>query len=213
MKKILAILVIFNVILWAGVASAAQFSILYLDQIGDDYQILIPGLDLSATFDRNQDAEDDGIGITPNDVLDPQGWSVVCTAGGNILQCLQPNRLYIFTDQNTGDTVEFSTDGSSYPSFAPARNTWRGDYGFLGSTSPLELSASVARGVQDTGVSLWPLFALVGVALAFVIAGLLVNFTKYSFDDDPVMKKGRRELAKSKAKSWQEMDDIDAKMR
>lgn len=81
--------------------------------------------------------------------------------------------------------------------------------GIFGNTSPLDLSASVAQGVRDTGVSIWPLFALVGVALAFVIAGLLVNFIRKSIISDRKLHLTvEKEIAKSDAKSWREQDKI-----
>ncbi len=52
---------------------------------------------------------------------------------------------------------------------------------FLGSTTPADLVASVTTGVQDTGVSLWPLFTFVGIPLAFVIGGLVIGFIKSAF--------------------------------
>jgi LPXTG-motif cell wall-anchored protein len=51
---------------------------------------------------------------------------------------------------------------------------------FLGSTTPVDLLASVTSGVQDTGESLWPLFTFVGIGVAFVIAGYVVSFIRKS---------------------------------
>lgn len=51
---------------------------------------------------------------------------------------------------------------------------------FLGTTTPGDLMASVATGVQDTGQSLWPLFAFVGISLAFVIGSKVVTFIRHS---------------------------------
>jgi hypothetical protein len=51
---------------------------------------------------------------------------------------------------------------------------------FLGSTTPVDLLASVTSGVQDTGSSLWPLFTFVGIGVAFVIAGYVVSFIRKS---------------------------------
>lgn len=51
---------------------------------------------------------------------------------------------------------------------------------FLGSTTPADLLASVTTGVQDTGASLWPLFAFVGIGIAFVIAGYVISFIRKS---------------------------------
>ncbi len=52
---------------------------------------------------------------------------------------------------------------------------------FLGTTTPTDLLASVTTGVQDTGVSLWPLFVFVGVPIAFVIARYVLSFIKSAF--------------------------------
>ena len=51
---------------------------------------------------------------------------------------------------------------------------------FLGSTTPADLLASVTTGVQDTGASLWPLFAFVGIGIAFDIAGYVISFIRKS---------------------------------
>ncbi len=51
---------------------------------------------------------------------------------------------------------------------------------FLGTTTPGDLIASVTTGVQDTGAALWPLFAFVGVGLAFVIGGYVISFIRKS---------------------------------
>lgn len=51
---------------------------------------------------------------------------------------------------------------------------------FLGTTTPSDLLASVATGVQTTGASLWPLIALVGIPLAFVIGSMVVSFIRHS---------------------------------
>ncbi len=51
---------------------------------------------------------------------------------------------------------------------------------FLGTTTPNDLVASVTSGVQTTGEALWPLFAFVGISLAFVIAGYVISFIRKS---------------------------------
>jgi len=52
---------------------------------------------------------------------------------------------------------------------------------FLGTTTPADLLASVASGVQTTGQSLWPLFVFLGVPLAFVIGRYVVSMIKGMF--------------------------------
>ncbi len=51
---------------------------------------------------------------------------------------------------------------------------------FLGSTTPAELTASVANSVQTTGADIWPLVALVGIPLAFVIAAYVISLIKHA---------------------------------
>jgi len=50
----------------------------------------------------------------------------------------------------------------------------------LGSTTPSSLVASVASGVQITGADIWPILAIVGVPIAFVIYRYVVGATKES---------------------------------
>jgi len=45
---------------------------------------------------------------------------------------------------------------------------------------PLDLVANVTDGVQQTGQSIWPLFSIVGVSLAFIIALQLIVFIRRS---------------------------------
>jgi hypothetical protein len=48
-------------------------------------------------------------------------------------------------------------------------------FNFLGSTTPVQLMATVIDGVQTTGgTAVWPLMGVVGLPIAFVIAGYLV---------------------------------------
>ena len=51
---------------------------------------------------------------------------------------------------------------------------------FLGTTTSGDLLASVTTGVQDTGAQIWPLFAFVGISLAFVIAGFVISLIRKS---------------------------------
>jgi hypothetical protein len=50
----------------------------------------------------------------------------------------------------------------------------------LGSTTPADLLASVASGVSTTGASIWPLFVLIGVPLAFVVYRFVVGAAKHT---------------------------------
>lgn len=49
---------------------------------------------------------------------------------------------------------------------------------FPTTTESSDLIASVAGGVQETGKAIWPMFAFVGIGLAFIIALQVVVFTK-----------------------------------
>ncbi len=79
------------------------------------------------------------------------------------------------------DTCLANTTGlNSYvPLNPPTGGNIFGEAGILG-TSTTNLMASVISGVQTTTQPLWPLFAFVGVSLAFVIGLLLVQFIKRS---------------------------------
>jgi len=51
---------------------------------------------------------------------------------------------------------------------------------FLGSTTPANLFDWVSAGTIATAYVLWGLFALVGVGIAFVIAGWVVDFIRHA---------------------------------
>lgn len=52
--------------------------------------------------------------------------------------------------------------------------TWGSNNGFWGDVTTSDIKDSLQASVQATGFNIWPLFAFVGVALAFGIAGLVV---------------------------------------
>jgi hypothetical protein len=118
-------------------------------------------------------------------------------------------------DGITGSLVSLEYDGGA-PIFYLENNSIWPSGSLFGNTTPLQLTASVADGVRDTGMNIWPLFALVGVALAFVIAGFIVNFIQKSVDSRKKERKKmdlfiEREIEKSKAHSWREQDEISAR--
>jgi hypothetical protein len=95
-------------------------------------------------------------------------------------------------------------------------NTGLWSTGLFGFESPSDLLASVANGVQNTAAELWPLLAFLGVAMAFTIATMLVGFMFRAISDSAYEKRynslvADREIEKSSAKSWIEMDQIDKK--
>lgn len=51
---------------------------------------------------------------------------------------------------------------------------------FFGSFTPSQLLASVTAGVQNTGSLIWPLFAFVGLLVAFYIAERVGDFIRHS---------------------------------
>lgn len=113
-------------------------------------------------------------------------------------------------DGSQGSLASLEFDGGNQLfSLVENQGTWAGQ-GIFGATTPLQLTASVADGVRDTGVNIWPLFALIGVALAFVIAGLVVNFIQNSTRERKKMDLFiEKEIRKSKAKSAREQDEIE----
>jgi len=72
----------------------------------------------------------------------------------------------------------------------PSDNIWGTTNGFWGDTTPTEIMGDMTASVQNTGAQIWPLFAFVGVVLAFGIAGLVVMFIKNSIK--PTI--GRKEI-------------------
>jgi len=68
--------------------------------------------------------------------------------------------------------------------------TWGSPNGFWGDTTPTEIMGDMTASVQNTGAQIWPLFAFVGVVLAFGIAGLVVMFIKNSIKPTT----GRKEI-------------------
>lgn len=50
----------------------------------------------------------------------------------------------------------------------------------LGSTTPSALIAAAASGIATTGASIWPLFVLIGVPIAFVVYGYVVGAAKHT---------------------------------
>lgn len=114
-------------------------------------------------------------------------------------------------DGTAGSLVSLEYDGGAPIFYLENTSIWPAG-SLFGNTTPLQLTASVADGVRDTGVDIWPLFALIGVALAFVIAGFVVNFINKSVIDDKKRSlRVEKEIAKSGAHSWREQDEISAR--
>lgn len=74
--------------------------------------------------------------------------------------------------------------------------TWGSNNGFWGDTTPTEIIGDMTAGVQNTGAQIWPLFAFVGVALAFGIAGLVVMNIKTQ------VKPSRKEIINPKGEEF-----------
>ncbi len=53
----------------------------------------------------------------------------------------------------------------------------------FGGTNAASILSSLTYGVQNTGADFWPLFSLVGIALAFMIAKYVVDFVKKATGD------------------------------
>lgn len=91
--------------------------------------------------------------------------------------------------------ISFVIDGDTYSqnfyysmggswSIQPQNNSnsiWGSSNGFWGDDfTAVDVKESMQASVQATGVSIWPLFALMGIPLAFIIAYYLVDFMYYS---------------------------------
>lgn len=85
----------------------------------------------------------------------------------------------------SGANLSYNEFLSSFPSGASfvddqiitenTNSTWGSSNGFWGDTTPSVIASDLTASVQDTGLNLWPLFAFLGVGLAFAIAGLLIT--------------------------------------
>lgn len=59
--------------------------------------------------------------------------------------------------------------------------TWGNDNGFWGDSFSIpDIKNNMQASVQATGVSIWPLFALLGIPIAFILAYYLLDFIYYS---------------------------------
>lgn len=67
-----------------------------------------------------------------------------------------------------------------------------GANGLLGDFSPTDLLASVGTGVVDTGAMIWPLFAILGVIIAFIIAGKVRDFIMHAGEVERERRKNKR---------------------
>ncbi len=105
------------------------------------------------------------------------------------------------TDLNSPSTIITVTGFST--------SIW-GTSGMFGTVSPMDLTASVADGVVATGSNIWPLFAVIGIALAFVIASYVVQFIFRSIAYRNIEDLRRESvLEQSGAKSNLERDQIE----
>lgn len=97
--------------------------------------------------------------------------------GNTIAQMIAlPNLLsYVYFETTNGEQYCYGINTNACTSnvFQPLT------FSLLASgTTPMDLTASVISGVQETGKGIWPLFSLVGVSLAFIIGLQLIVFTK-----------------------------------
>lgn len=124
---------------------------------------------------------------------------------------LNQTGLYYYTEYISFPTT-FTVDDTFFVISAPISNsTWGTDNGFWGSTTPSTIISDMTASVQDTGTNLWPLFAMVGIPVAFFIALMLVSLInnqltppKNKKKDDILNEKGEEFISHS-------VDDLEFK--
>lgn len=88
-----------------------------------------------------------------------------CNSGTNFFLPLDPDA----TPETNPNPVDFTVLE------APENN-----FDFFGSSSPLQVLGSVTEGVQTTGAKMWPLFAVIGIPVAFSIAGYVASLVFFA---------------------------------
>jgi len=76
---------------------------------------------------------------------------------------------------------------------ASSNRTWGSPNGFWGETTPTVVIDDMQASVAETGADIWPLFALLGVSIAFLIALAVINYIKQSAGE-PAFAKTDREI-------------------
>jgi len=146
------------------------------------FQIYLPEtVEAQSYFDLSEMCIDDSYdGDTwANLIQDPGGDSfegvyhfvLVNDGPHGVSACLNLSYEDCLTDPSYQGTTISVTRSLSTPS---NNATWGSDNGFWGDVTTTDIRDSLQASVQSTGLSLWPLFAFVGIGLAFVIAGMLV---------------------------------------
>jgi hypothetical protein len=77
----------------------------------------------------------------------------------------------LFGNGDFSGTVHFNGNN-----FQSNNNIWVGGNGFWGSTTPSSILTTMSASVSETGGSIYPLIALVGIPIAFLLALALVSF-------------------------------------
>ncbi len=82
----------------------------------------------------------------------------------------------------TGGNIEYNANNILFTlDQNVTTNIWGTNNGFWGDDfSTVDIKDSLQASVQATGVSIWPLFYLIGVPLAFILAYYILDFLYYS---------------------------------
>jgi len=82
------------------------------------------------------------------------------------------------------------------PTPAPpvTNHLWRSDNGFWGSTTIDDVTGSLTASVQATGADIWPLFRVVGIPIACLIALALIGFLYQAIYIPKTAKRGGKEI-------------------
>lgn len=117
----------------------------------------------------------------------------------NVVQVIFTHFDSIDCTGNYNGDVFLEGDGNSTlftinATVSQSTSIWSGTNGFWGSTTPLEMSATVFNGTTATFQDLVPLFKFAGVPIAFMIAVLLISFINRSIEKKKEKKASTEDL-------------------
>lgn len=143
--------------------------------VGDETWFEVPGLYTPDTC---------GSGIS---FPDPGKYSVIFYSG----DC--SDRVAGCSGTNDTGSVEWERTFYVYTDAGNYNSTWGGDNGMWGSVTTAESIENVASGVVATGAELWPMLAMAGIAIAFLLGLAFINFINQSVETPTPKKTAKKE--------------------
>lgn len=123
MYKLLTIIALLFIV--SSTVHASSLNIELEQDLTDTIFVNLLGFDFSTyptiTFSASSNAQDQGIVLTQNPYFTTNGLELTYTSPcvGPIRDCIQPNEVYIFTIDQTGDTITVTSDSNSVLDFLP----------------------------------------------------------------------------------------------